>query len=56
MGVRDGVRVGARVGARSGASLKDEPSTFWQFSRPKLYFGLSSFHFWMKPWLGLGLG
>ena len=24
-------------------------ANFWQFSLPKLYFGLSSFHFWMKP-------
>ena len=29
-------------------------ANFWQFSLPKLYFGLASFHLWMNSWFGWG--
>ena len=29
-------------------------ANFWQFSLPKLYFGLASFHRWMNSWFGCG--
>ena len=29
-------------------------ANFWQFSLPKLYFGLASFPLWMNSWFGWG--